>query len=287
MKHTGRFAGEQDGTGKGRTAQDRIFLPISDQIGCTARPPNHIPYPHRHPAHSPPIPLSTSLSSSSHLPRTTALHSALTLFVAIPDPHDHQSVSIPTCRNSLNSTLPYPSHHLIRPAPGTQAFSCLVIAPIRIQPDQNQIGQTIQSPSRQPPNIEPPSSAQLSSAPHSTAQHSSARPRNRIIGSESLPLVLTLLLRQAVSTVALEYDSKQHPELGQPSTCAARYSPLLLLTSRNPTTPPLFYLSSPCFPRHPPVALSCVFYQPIYLLPPTYLPLASPHTPRGTQCSHL
>lgn len=54
-------------------------------------------------------------------------------------------------------------------------------------------------------------------------------------------------------------------------------SPQLLLTSRNPTTPPLFYLSSPCFPRHPPVALSLVFYQPIYLLLPTCLsPLQTP-----------
>lgn len=41
----------------------------------------------------------------------------------------------------------------------------------------------------------------------------------------------------------------------------------------NQTPPPLFsYLSSPCFPRHPPVAVSRIFYQSIYL-PPTCLPL--------------
>lgn len=123
------------------------------------------------PTHS--TPLSTPLSSVSHLPRAIALRSALTLFVAIPDPHDHQSPSIPTCWNSLNSTLPYPSHHPIRPscpAADTQAFSGLAIAPIHTyptRPDQNQT-RPFKIPSRQPPNIEHPAQLSFSSArgPH-------------------------------------------------------------------------------------------------------------------------
>lgn len=139
-------------------------------------------------------PLSTPLSSFSHLPSTIALHSALTLFVAIPgpDPHDHQSSSIPTCWNSLNSTLPYPSlHHPIRPRnscpPGYSSF---------LRPGYS----SYPYPTRQtgPDHSEPVATVTKHRTPSSdhlsTTQHSSARPQ--IPSSDHiLSLLLSLCCR--------------------------------------------------------------------------------------------
>lgn len=170
----------KDRKGQERAGHDRTGRITSGPDGCTALPQTtHIqPYPHPHPNPLPTHSLSPlPLSFSHHLPRTIALHSALTPFVALPDPdpdpdpHDHQSLSIPTWWNSLNSTLPYPSHHPIRPSPpscfpnNTQALYGLAIAPIGIQPGPEP-RQTIQSPLRQPPNVD--STAQPSPAHHST-----------------------------------------------------------------------------------------------------------------------
>lgn len=178
LQHTIWFAGGKGKLiriGKGRTGQEGQH---QDQTDALPSPQTtHIqPYPHPHPNPLPTHSLSPlPLSFSHHLPRTIALHSALTPFVALPDPdpdpdpHDHQSLSIPTWWNSLNSTLPYPSHHPIRPSPpscfpnNTQAFYGLAIAPIGIQPGPEP-RQTIQSPLRQPPNVK------------STAQPSPAQP---------------------------------------------------------------------------------------------------------------
>ena len=148
---------------------------------CPPPKPRPYPHPHPNPLMSPPTLLSTPLSSSS-LPRTIALHSALTLFVAIPDPHDHPSISIPTCWNSLNSTLPYPSHHLIRPcrlATNTQAFSGLAIAPIHIQPSRTK-----------PSRIESPVQLSSAQARHGIAQLDPGS-HHRVIYSPSCSLVVT------------------------------------------------------------------------------------------------